>query len=158
MISPWHPKGTEKHDMLGAPNAHRLPTDASPKKASTKLLAARRRLICCLHADDELYSQGTRPYCGCLEAAPIADGARENDEFNSATGLQQRYPTLPPHQASKAFVPTVSMPANRGFPPLDGVLGEFDQHWRTAFDFNYYQAFHAFPHRIGYPYLGRTRA
>jgi hypothetical protein len=40
------------------------------------------------------------------------------------------------------------------------LLGEFDQQWHTAFDFDYWlRAFEAFPHRIGYiPHLqGRTR-
>ena len=40
------------------------------------------------------------------------------------------------------------------------LLGEFDQQWCTAFDFDYWlRAFEAFPHRIGYvPHLqGRTR-
>ena len=40
------------------------------------------------------------------------------------------------------------------------LLGEFDQQWCTAFDFDYWlRALEAFPHRIGYiPHLqGRTR-
>lgn len=40
------------------------------------------------------------------------------------------------------------------------LLGPFDTHWKTAFDFDYWlRAFEAFPHRIGYvPHLqGRTR-
>jgi len=40
------------------------------------------------------------------------------------------------------------------------LLGPFDTHWKTSFDFDYWlRAFEAFPHRIGYiPHLqGRTR-
>ena len=86
----------------------------------------------------------------------------EGDEFNSATGLQQRYPTLPPSVGIEGFrshcficQPSVVFRRSMGI-----VLGAFDEYWKTSFDFDYWlRAFDAFPHRIGYiPHLqGRTR-
>ena len=86
----------------------------------------------------------------------------EGEEVDLGTGLRQRYPTLPAPQKVEAFrshcflcQPTVLF--RRSMPVL---LGPFDQHWRTAFDSDFWlRAFAAFPHRIGYlPHLqGRTR-
>ena len=86
----------------------------------------------------------------------------EGEEFNEDTGLVQRYPTLPPSSGKKGFrshcficQPTVVFRRSMGV-----LLGDFDNQWQTAFDFDYWlRAFEAFPHRIGYiPHLqGRTR-
>ena len=81
----------------------------------------------------------------------------EGEEVDRGTGLRQRYPTLPAPQKVEAFrshcflcQPTVLF--RRSMPVL---LGPFDQHWRTAFDSDFWlRAFAAFPHRIGYlPHL-----
>ena len=77
----------------------------------------------------------------------------EGDEFNSYTCLQQPYPTLPPSAGIEAFrspcficQPTVVFRRSMGV-----LLGPFDTHWNTSFDFDYWlRAFEAFPHRIGY--------
>ena len=86
----------------------------------------------------------------------------EGNEFNSSTGFQQRYPTLPPSTGMESFrshcficQPSVVFRRSMGL-----MLGPFDTHWKTSFDFDYWlRAFEAFPHRIGYiPHLqGRTR-
>ena len=86
----------------------------------------------------------------------------EGEEFNEKSGLVQRYPTLPPSSGIEGFrshcficQPTVLFHRSMGL-----LLGPFDEHWKTSFDFDYWlRAFETFPHRIGYvPYLqGRTR-
>ena len=86
----------------------------------------------------------------------------EGEEFDAETGLSQVYPTLPASVGlggfrSHCFIcqPAVVFRRSMGL-----LLGEFDAHWRTAFDFDYWlRAFAAFPHRIGsIPHRqGRTR-
>jgi len=63
----------------------------------------------------------------------------EGEEVDLGTGLRQRYPTLQAPQKVEAFrshcflcQPTVVF--RRSMPVL---LGPFDQHWRTAFDFDF---------------------
>lgn len=125
--------------------------------------AARGTLIGWLNADD-LYPTGALARAvSALDAHPqwlMVYG--EGDEFNSATGIQQRYPTLPPSAGIEGFrshcficQPSVVFRRSMGL-----LLGPFDEHWSTSFDFDYWlRAFEAFPHRIGYiPHLqGRTR-
>ena len=77
----------------------------------------------------------------------------EGEEFDAATGMRQRYPTLQPQAGlggfrSHCFIcqPTVVFRRTMGV-----LLGPFDLRWRTAFDFDYWlRAFAAFPDRIGY--------
>ena len=86
----------------------------------------------------------------------------EGEEFNEDTGLVQRYPTMPVSVGLEGFrshcficQPTVVFRRSMGV-----LLGEFDEQWRTAFDFDYWlRAFETFPYRIGYiPHLqGKTR-
>ncbi len=86
----------------------------------------------------------------------------EGEEFNDETGLVQRYPSLPASVGLEGFWSHcfICQPAVVFRRSMGVLLGEFDQQWRTAFDFDYWlRAFEAFPHRIGYvPHLqGRTR-
>lgn len=125
--------------------------------------AARGTLIGWLNADD-LYSPGALARAvATLDAHPqwlMLYG--EGDEFDSSTGLKQRYPTLPPSVSIEGFrshcficQPSVVFRRSMGV-----FLGPFDGKWRTGFDFDFWlRAFEAFPHRIGYiPYLqGGTR-
>jgi hypothetical protein len=139
-------------------------TDRGPADALNKAWrAARGTLIGWLNADD-LYTPGALARAkSALDEHPewlMLYG--EGEEFESATGLRQRYPTLPPSVGLDGFrmhcficQPTVLF---RRTMPL--LLGPFADRWRTAFDFDYWlRAFTAFPHRIGYiPHLqGRTR-
>jgi hypothetical protein len=139
-------------------------SDAGPADALNKAAkAARGSLIGWLNADD-LYPPG------CLARAVRALAANphwlmlygEGDEFQSATGESHPYPTKTPDAGlagfrSHCFIcqPTVVMRRS-----LLQLLGPFDPHWRTAFDYDYWlRAFSSFPARIGYiPTLqGRTR-
>ena len=84
----------------------------------------------------------------------------EGEEFNEDTGLTQRYPTLPVTVGLSGFRSHcfICQPAVVFRRSMGVLLGEFNQEWRTAFDFDYWlRAFG--PHRIGYiPHLqGRTR-
>lgn len=139
-------------------------SDSGPADALNQAFrAARGTLIGWLNADD-LFPQGALARAvAALNANPhwlMLYG--EVDEFNSTTGLQQRYPTLPPSVGIEGFrshcficQPSVVFRRSMGV-----MLGPFDEHWRTSFDFDYWlRAFEAFPHRIGYiPHLqGRTR-
>ena len=139
-------------------------SDKGPADALNQALkTARGTLIGWLNADD-LYPPGA------LDRAVAALNTHpawlmiygEGEEFNSSTGLQRRYPTLPPSAGIEGFrshcficQPSVVFRRSMGV-----LLGPFDPHWKTAFDFDYWlRAFEAFPHRIGYiPHLqGRTR-
>ena len=110
-----------------------------------------------------IYIPSSRPLVAALDGNPewlMLYG--EGDEFNSTTGLQQRYPTLPPTVGMEGFLshcficqPSVVFRRSMGV-----LLGSFDQRLKTSFDFDYWlRAFEAFPHRIGYiPHVqGRTR-
>lgn len=138
--------------------------DDGPADALNRaFLQARGRLIGWLNADD-LYPLGALARAvSALEARPdwlMVYG--EGEEFDLDSGLCYRYPTLPPLVGIDAFrshcficQPTVVFRRT-----MSVLLGPFDVHWRTAFDFDYWlRAFAAFPERIGYiPYLqGRTR-
>jgi glycosyltransferase involved in cell wall biosynthesis len=125
--------------------------------------AARGTLIGWLNADDLYPSGALARAVAALDAHPqwlMVYG--EGDEFNSATGLQQRYPTLPPSAGiegfrSHCFICQPSVVFRRSMVLL---LGPFDEYWRNSFDFDYWlRAFKSFSHRIGYiPHLqGRTR-
>ena len=139
-------------------------SDSGPADALNKAFrAARGTLIGWLNADD-LYPPGA------LARAVTALNAHpkwlmlygEGDEFNSSTGLKRRYPTLPPSVGidgfrSHCFICQPSVVFRRS---MGVLLGAFDEHWKTSFDFDYWlRAFDAFPDRIGYiPHLqGRTR-
>ena len=124
---------------------------------------ARGTIIGWLNADD-LYPPGAlaRAVFALLENPQWLMVYGEGDEFNISTGMQRRYPTLPPSVGIEAFrdfcficQPSVVFRRTMGV-----MLGPFDEHWKTAFDFDYWlRAFDAFPGRIGYiPHLqGRTR-
>ena len=138
--------------------------DLGPADALNKAIrAARGTLIGWLNADDLYLPGALQRAISALEANPdLLMVYGEGEEFNHETGLIQRYPTIPPSVGLEGFrthcficQPTVIF--RRSFWVL---LGEFDQQWRTAFDFDYWlRAFEAFPHRIGYlPHLqARTR-
>ena len=87
----------------------------------------------------------------------MAEIDEEGEEFGNKTGLLQSYPTLPKsigleNSRSHCFICQPALVFRRSMREL---LEEFDQQWRTAFDFVYWlRAFDAFPHRIGYiPHL-----
>ncbi|QNI96563.1 glycosyltransferase [Synechococcus sp. RS9902] len=139
-------------------------SDSGPADGLNKAFkAARGTFIGWLNADD-LYP------LGALARAVSAFDAHphwlmlygEGEEFNSVSGLQRRYPTFPPSVGIGRFrfhcficQPSVVFRRSMGL-----MLGPFDGHLRTSFDFDYWlRAFAAFPHRIGYvPHLqGRTR-
>jgi hypothetical protein len=138
--------------------------DRGPADALNKAWrAARGTFIGWLNADD-LYTPGALARARtAMDQHPewqmlYGDG----EEFDTATGLSQRYPTLPTSVGIDGFLshcficqPTVLF---RRTMPL--LLGPFADNWHTAFDFDYWlRAFAAFPQRIGYiPHLqGRTR-
>jgi len=129
--------------------------DQGPADALNKAFTlARGTLIGWLNADD-LYPAGALARAvDALSANPhwlMVYG--EGEEFTTATGERQRYPTLQPHVGiegarSHCFIcqPTVVFRRTMGL-----LLGPFDLQWRTAFDFDYWlRAFAAFPDRIGY--------
>ena len=134
-------------------------SDRGPADALNRAFhAARGTLIGWLNADD-LYPPGALDRgVAALDAHPewlMLYG--EGDEFNSATGLQQRYPTLPPSVGIEGFrshcficQPTVVFRRSMGV-----LLGPSDERWKTSFDFDYWlRAIEAFPNRIGYiPHL-----
>ena len=139
-------------------------SDSGPADALNQaFLAARGSLIGWLNADD-LYPLGALARAvAALEAHPhwlMVYG--EVEEFNAATGLRQRYPTLPPTAGLEGFRSHCFLchPAVVFRRSMAVLLGPFDGQWHTAFDFELWlRAFTAFPHRIGYlPHLqGRTR-
>jgi glycosyltransferase involved in cell wall biosynthesis len=129
--------------------------DQGPADALQKALwRARGTLIGWLNADD-LYTPGALARAAAsLQQHPhwlMVYG--EGEEFNPSTGLCQRYPTLPPQVGlpgfrSHCFICQPTVVFRRSMAVL---LGGFDRHWRTAFDFDLWlRAFAAFPDRIGY--------
>jgi glycosyltransferase involved in cell wall biosynthesis len=124
---------------------------------------ARGKLIGWLNADD-LYPPGALTRAAkALEINPkwlMVYG--EGQEFKGQSREVNRYPTLPASVGLEGFrshcficQPTVVFRRS-----MTIMLGPFDGHWRTAFDFDYWlRAFSAFPERIGYlPQLqGLTR-
>ena len=132
------------------PGPDRGPADALNKAFSL----ARGTLIGWLNADD-LFPPGALGRA----AAAMASNPHwlmvygEGEEFDATSGMRQRYPTLQPqaglgHFRSHCFIcqPTVVFRRTMGV-----LLGPFDLHWRTAFDFDYWlRAFASFPDRIGY--------
>ena len=139
-------------------------SDRGPADALNKAFrAARGTLIGWLNADDLMPLGALARAVTALHAHPewlMVYG--EGEEFNEETGLIQRYPTLPASVGLEGFRSHcfICQPAVVFRRPMGVLLGEFDQQWRTAFDFDYWlRAFEAFPHRIGYvPHLqGRTR-
>lgn len=129
--------------------------DLGPADALQKALwRARGTLIGWLNADDLYISGALARAATCLQQHPhwlMVYG--EGDEFNPSTGLCQRYPTLPPQVGldgfrSHCFICQPTVVFRRS---LAVLLGGFDRHWRTAFDFDLWlRAFAAFPDRIGY--------
>ena len=130
-------------------------SDGGPADALNKAFsAARGTLIGWLNADD-IYPPGAL----ARSVAALDDNPEwlmlygEGDEFNSSSGLQQRYLTLPPSAGIEGFrshcficQPTVLFRRSMGL-----LLGPFEERLRTSFDFDYWlRAFEAFPHRIGY--------
>ena len=85
---------------------------------------------------------------GALARAVSALGAHpewlmvygEGEEFNEETGLVQRYPTLPATVGLEGFRSYcfICQPAVVFRRSMVVLLGEFDQQWRTAFDFDYW--------------------
>ena len=129
-------------------------SDRGPADALNQAFrAARGTLIGWLNADD-LYPPGSlaRSVAALDENPEWLMLYGEGDEFNSATGLQQRYPTLTPQVGIEGFrshcficQPSVVFRRSMGV-----LLGPFDEFWKTSFDFDYWlRAFEAFPHRIG---------
>ena len=130
-------------------------SDSGPADALNHAFqAARGTLIGWLNADDLLPLGALARAVAALDAHPewlMVYG--EADEFNPETGLWQRYPTLPPDVGLNGFrshcflcQPSVVFRRSMGL-----LLGPFEPHWRTAFDFAYWlKAFEAFPHRIGF--------
>jgi hypothetical protein len=129
--------------------------DQGPADALNQAFAqARGTLIGWLNADDLCPPGALGRAAAALEANPLwLMVYGEGEEFDAATGLRQRYPTLQPHAGlggfrSHCFIcqPTVVFRRTMGV-----LLGPFDLRWRTAFDFDYWlRAFAAFPDRIGY--------
>lgn len=129
--------------------------DQGPADALNKAFAqARGTMIGWLNADDISPPGALGRAAQALSANPrwlMVYG--EGEEFDAATGTRQRYPTLQPEVGlggfrSHCFIcqPTVVFDRTMGL-----LLGPFDLHWRTAFDFDYWlRAFAAFPDRIGY--------
>ena len=139
-------------------------SDSGPADALAQAFrGARGTLIGWLNADD-LYPPGALARAvAALDAHPdwlMVYG--EGEVFDHATGLRQRYPTLPASHGIDAFISHcfICQPAVVFRRSMAVLLGSFDQHWRTAFDFDLWlRAFAAFPHRIGYlpHWQGRTR-
>ena len=139
-------------------------SDSGPADALAQAFrGARGTLIGWLNADD-LYPPGALARAvAALDAHPdwlMVYG--EGEVFDHATGLRQRYPTLPAIHGIDAFISHcfICQPAVVFRRSMAVLLGSFDQHWRTAFDFDLWlRAFAAFPHRIGYlpHWQGRTR-
>ena len=138
--------------------------DSGPADALNKAFReARGTTIGWLNADDLMPLGALARAVAALNAHPewlMVYG--EGEEFNEETGLVQRYPTLPASVGLEGFRSHcfICQPAVVFRRSMGVLLGEFDQQWRTAFDFDYWlRAFEAFPHRIGYvPHLqGRTR-
>lgn len=138
---------------------HIICGDCRPAAALNQgMKSARGTLIGLLDADD-LYSPGalTRA-AAALDAHPewlMVYG--EVEEFNTSTGLRQRYPTLPPFSGidgfrSHCFLCQPGVLFRRSMAVL---LGPFDPRWETAYVFEtWLRAFAAFPHRVGYlPHL-----
>ena len=139
-------------------------SDRGPADALNKAFrVARGTLIGWLNADDLMPPGALARSVSAFNTHPewlMVYG--EGEEFNDETRLVQRYQTLPASVGLEGFrshcficQPTVVFRRSMGL-----LLGEFDDRWRTAFDFDYWlRAFTAFPHRIGYvPHLqGRTR-
>jgi len=129
--------------------------DLGPADALNKAFAqARGTLIGWLNADDLCPPGALARAAAALVSNPhwlMVYG--EGEEFDAATGMRQRYPTLQPEVGlggfrSHCFIcqPTVVFRRTMGL-----LLGPFDLRWRTAFDFDYWlRAFAAFPERIGY--------
>ena len=139
-------------------------TEASLADALNKAFrCSRGSLIGWLNADDLYHPGALARAVRALEINPqwlMVYGA--NEVLNEETGLIQRYPSQVTSLGLSSFIshcfhckPAVVFRRSMGL-----LLGEFDSHWRTAFDFDYWlRAFATFPHRIGYlPHLqGRTR-
>jgi len=129
--------------------------DQGPADALNKAFAlARGTLIGWLNADDISPPGALARAVQALASNPqwlMVYG--EGEEFDLSTGQRQRYPTVQPQVGlagfrSHCFIcqPTVVFRRTMGL-----LLGPFNQHWRTAFDFDYWlRAFAAFPERIGY--------
>ena len=138
--------------------------DRGPSDALNQgMKAARGTLIGWLNADD-LYTPGalSRSVTALKNNPHWLMLYGEGEEFNSTTGLRQRYNTLPPSAGIEGFRSQcfICQPTVLFRRTMVLMLGPFDSHWKTAFDFDYWlRAFDAFPHRIGYiPHLqGRTR-
>lgn len=138
--------------------------DQGPADALNKALAAARgTLVGWLNADDHYPHGSLARAAAALEANPhwlMVYG--EGEEFNEASGLKQSYPTLLPDVGlagfrSHCFICQPTVVFRRSMATL---LGPFDLHLSTAFDFDYWlRAFAVIPDRIGYiPHLqGRTR-
>ena len=139
-------------------------SDPGPADAVAQAFrAARGTLIAWLNADDLHPSGALARAVAAMDAHPdwlMVYG--EGEEFDTSTGLRQRYPTLPPSHGidaflSHCFICQSTVVFRRSMAVL---LGGFNQHLSTAFDFDLWlRAFVAFPHRIGYipHWQGHTR-
>ena len=133
--------------------------DQGPADAINKAFnAARGTLIGWLNANDLMPAGTLARAVNALKVNPnwlMVYG--EAEEFNSETGLTQRFPTLPPSAGIKGFQSHcfICQPAVVFRRSMVVLLGKFDPQWRTSFNFDYWlRAFDAFPNRIGYiPHL-----
>jgi len=130
--------------MAGADSRLRIVSrsDAGPADALNKAFrAARGTLIGWLNADD-LSPPGAfaRAVNALAENPEWLMVYGEGEEFNEETGLIQRYPTLPPSIGLSGFQSHcfICQPAVVFRRTMGVLLGEFDQQWRTAFDFDYW--------------------
>ena len=139
-------------------------SDSGPAAALNQAFrAARGSLIGCMNAGD-LYPPGAlaRAVAALAEHPHWLMVYGEAEEINAATGLLQRYPTLPPEFGVEGFLSHcfICQPAVLFRRSMAAMLGPFDPQWQAAFAFDtWFRAFASFPHRIGYlPHLqGCTR-
>ena len=127
------------------------PCDSDPADSLNQAFrAARGTLIGLLRADD-LYLPGAMARAvAALNAHPewlMVMGERE--EFNAASGLKQRNPSLPPSIEIDSFGSHCGLcqPAVFFRRSMGVLLGPFDPQWQTAFAADaWLRAFAAFPH------------
>jgi len=120
--------------------------------------AARGSLISWVNAN-HLYPQGAlaRSVAALAQHPQWLMVYGEGEEYNPATGLRHRFPTLSPSVGIAAFRSHrfISQPTVVFRRSMAVLLGPFAAYWEHTTDLDYWlRAFSAFPHRIGYiPHL-----